>query len=1140
MASEVYQISDHENNEASDTDNAGTEDYTPTASDLETEQCLDSSYLSDDEIQLSQSIPWHSLPKKHSSHQHRSIIASSSLSKFQGTIYDGPSESSSFTFLNQECYACTCQLPGDTGRCKVLGYFQMKFFQAWQAIFCPIHNCLVPASQLAHHLYDAHTEWTSPRKKEESKDMAKHITSILGLLPTQSADEIMALLPSELNEPLVDDYIHQSFKCSLCKPISWHVKNTSGGASDRYLRKHMKGHEKVSDIKTGDWQWTYRVSIYPQAGNHFFVLPKGGTLESLKDSAVINQPVPVSDFPGLSISSAQSSIAFATTQDWPLHLKWESYAAEIQAGNYVEQLRTLIRPPKVRKAGSSTNFLENGLLYVRQFSIRYMKDSGLIFTTSIKHLGKVMVSEKSKRPFHVVGDTTVIKYSQFLLITVAMLLRHIDAILREKTSAYGPFKLRGTRPQFKAALRLYKIFLTNGGAGLDSQADWAIHHLFETLVCATGSNNRAIHYPTDQAIFLWAFLSAQTYRIPSHVQSLLSAGKYCFRCIALQIARIQVLGEMDGLFFEDQVASAFPTSGTEYETDGSGVYDGNTSLCEEGQTLEMASTSIDKNEFLRRLDMHLSGQNNYEAFDTSPTSLHTEGEEPKTNLYDAVKCFCKQWLVWSTDIKHSGTPFGHIHHVIHFVTRASYSLGTVTCFDCTLDGQTLMYSPDDGIHWHAVDFSQWPALVNTLIDTLKDKISMQLPECQTFLDLLTHPVIDDLSHAPPHKQIQNSSWMDHNAQQFKHHMLSSNEQRHFLTSQGKLQKEKLQVYLQHDQEIRGLIAALVATTTSVCLRSFQFKSILIGSDANKQRNVWLLNNRFILGKPAAKQHSISFADTLYWLPSKITDALLVFFYFQQPFIDDILGVDNHQYAIHLWPLWPARSNAKSDALSVWSGSDINEAVQKYTKMILDVPLDCQSIRQLGEGLLHQKFPLLFEPFHISPHLPTGTYHIDHILQQYAKTLGLERLVDPIMMRKDKIAAVLLVSDIWQALIKVEPKSETWLPISTDTFIFPATLHKDLAYTEAQQLKEIALSSKLINAQSLTEGLKLLENSDFFSFDYHGDSENYLECAQIFMHVTRCLLFGTGGPRYSQRPPVGGIHFQDLVEAGAMVSKFFIN
>ena len=222
------------------------------------------------------------------------------------------------------------------------------------------------------------------------------------------------------------------------------------------------------------------------------------------------------------------------------------------------------------------------------------------------------------------------------------------------------------------------------------------------------------------------------------------------------------------------------------------------------------------------------------------------------------------------------------------------------------------------------------------------------------------------------------------------------------------------------------------------------------------------------------------ADTLYWLPQRLTYALSVFIYILQPFIAGVLG-DNHQkYATHLWPLWLARSGNKPDMPSVWSGVDVNKAVRKHTKSVGSVPLDCQTIRQISEGLLRHKVPLLFEPFNTSrDRLPNGTYHIHHILQDYSRTCDLERLIDPTGMDKDKIAAVLLVSDIWQSLIKVEPNSAHWLPLATDAFIFPATLHKDLAYVEAQHLKETTKHRGTIDLGSLTHGLKLLEHSDFF-------------------------------------------------------------
>jgi hypothetical protein len=138
---------------------------------------------------------------------------------------------------------------------------------------------------------------------------------------------------------------------------------------------------------------------------------------------------------------------------------------------------------------------------------------------------------------------------------------------------------------------------------------------------------------------------------------------------------------------------------------------------------------------------------------------------------------------------------------------------------------------------------------------------------------------------------------------------------------------------------------------------------------------------------------------------------------------------------------------------------------------------------MAQGLLCQKVPLLFELFSTSRDgHPSGTYHMHHVFQDYAQRQGLERLVEPTDMSKHKISAVLMVSDIWQALIKIEPKSAVWLPIAIGTFIFPATLHKDRAYAEAQQLKETTLLTQPINLSSLTEGLQLLEDPRFFNCD----------------------------------------------------------
>jgi hypothetical protein len=210
-------------------------------------------------------------------------------------------------------------------------------------------------------------------------------------------------------------------------------------------------------------------------------------------------------------------------------------------------------------------------------------------------------SRYSRHGFHVVGDPKIIEYSRFLVMTVTMLLRHVAAILAKKATNYGPFKLRGTEPQFHAALTLYQLFQTTGSEDLGTQADWMVHNLFEMLLCAEGFDDRAINYPTDQVIFIWAFLSDHRYRISSHVQSLLSTAKYCLRCIVVQIGRIQVQGNRNGTFFEETVP--MPShSGTDTEDDHSS---GDSSAEDDTSDERADRNDIDAGTLLEWLDARL-------------------------------------------------------------------------------------------------------------------------------------------------------------------------------------------------------------------------------------------------------------------------------------------------------------------------------------------------------------------------------------------------------------------------------------------------------------------------------------------------------------------------------------------------------
>lgn len=194
---------------------------------------------------------------------------------------------------------------------------------------------------------------------------------------------------------------------------------------------------------------------------------------------------------------------------------------------------------------------------------------------------------------------------------MAMILRCIHAELSNDTSDFGAFKLRGTLKQFQAALTLYQLFWERKGEDLDDEVDWVIHALLETIFCTDGLGNRPVACPTDQAVFLWSYVSTKRFRAPSAVTSLLSAARYSFRCIALHMARIQVrnstVTEEHKPFF-DSAASESADEKEEEETGGADQ------VAEDGEYDDIGGISgpgldnMSKGAFLAKLDNFLQNE----------------------------------------------------------------------------------------------------------------------------------------------------------------------------------------------------------------------------------------------------------------------------------------------------------------------------------------------------------------------------------------------------------------------------------------------------------------------------------------------------------------------------------------------------
>lgn len=339
----------------------------------------------------------------HRSRQQRCIVATASLSKAQEasghqrqqTITGG---TQAFNFLANQCFSCTCLSSSlfspSAENCMVLQFFHLEYIcietHGSGVIFCCSHNSFVPASDLAAHLCKRHNDWSSPKKKEESRNIADHIVATCGLDMEQVARDVLCILPIQLDQPLDQTGVYHSIQCPFCD--CWMAKNKSGGSYDRLMRKNhfphcpqRPGSSNVNERLIAEPRFTYRANISGGA-SHVFLLPEDWTEEDLNNQAQDDIILPIFKLP-CDPQALQGPI-LAVAQDWPIHLGWEIYAKEIGLDEHFNDLKKLIGPCK-----KGYNFLEKGLIYLQSYLIRYLKEAGHIIEGSVVGLAKLLVSE---------------------------------------------------------------------------------------------------------------------------------------------------------------------------------------------------------------------------------------------------------------------------------------------------------------------------------------------------------------------------------------------------------------------------------------------------------------------------------------------------------------------------------------------------------------------------------------------------------------------------------------------------------------------------------------------------------------------------------------------------------------------------
>lgn len=150
-------------------------------------------------------------------------------------------------------------------------------------------------------------------------------------------------------------------------------------------------------------------------------------------------------------------------------------------------------------------------------------------------------SEKSK--FRSVRWRTLEKYRKPIVLTLALMVRFLNAKATCETSRLGLFRIVGSSNQIQAATALQNHFLQRKGKPDIDICRQLMHALFDSLLRLAASLPAVrIACPTDQALVLMSLLGENRYITAHAVECICSGFQHAFRCILIHIARLQAAG----------------------------------------------------------------------------------------------------------------------------------------------------------------------------------------------------------------------------------------------------------------------------------------------------------------------------------------------------------------------------------------------------------------------------------------------------------------------------------------------------------------------------------------------------------------------------------------------------------------------
>ncbi|KAF8332179.1 hypothetical protein F5887DRAFT_922500 [Amanita rubescens] len=983
---------------------------------------------------------------------------------------------------------CSARMDGaaDSPSCPLLEFFQLKWDNLLNCLYCCTHHRLLPGNYVWQHISRQHKDRHSGiRRSSLLEAFLGHLKGCHPTIVDQSTEDLKKNLPCSLNYPLSShsSSIALRYKCQVSSCLSWISANNSKGAHILEYVRHLKSKHKL-DNKEHEIaiqvqpQWTEMVEIAggkSQMGKggdvHWFLLPSyspdynGACLE---DGPAIFKSTQV----------AAASELWPTKIGWCNELEQISMCLGLPLTEVINILQDLARPPSLdifRKCDDEiTQSIEHGLIQSNKLSLKYFSEGLQWVDGNLCAFGFLFPDER------------------LWTSSEAFLIRTLSKLVKEPRYQ----RLLLCSPEVTAAgIELLRLFMSsqdlNPHAILERK-----HNLYLAFLQDEHSSAKIGTIP-ELALLSRCLLGTNKWRTAYHVRTLVVGGIWCLRgtvvnwCYRTFANRrlsenaecVEVTKGFDALDVGDDFEEMEDEEDEEDEED----LEEQEQLQDMGPSISSIPTSV-VNDLVFQISSRLDiKDDDFDAFNSQTSTLD--------DFFGA-----SSYYLTTTE-----PPRLTMFYRMSTISLALYDDATFKPpFQTTFEGDHFMLS--NGINAPlSIPLSGLMVSAHRAVRDLGNAVQALLPQG---LQLETFPfsqLTDNFSNEPLHAQSPNKPLLEP--------FLMSCQQEILQRFYGKwgLNRVEMDRWLgQYDDCYITAAAAISLTTGGFGNTTFKHQCY-----SGPHRSVFLLKTGILAFiNPLASRRKVNYQIDLMAIPPEPSQYLLVLFTILLQIAIELRclkGQHHPNASTHLWVLHHKLPNGEKPWL--FDSNHSNRQLQIITHEALGLPLSARTIFRMQTGLLRAKLPLLFsEDVDFRSAVDDLAQH--HYMTGVRNYGRLKTFPNSPFLVGDKPMRLMTISEIWQGLLGFGPVRATWREmIKTSAPFSSIDGFRSLAFRTARH--EVLDFYNILNCSpTIRKDLvsNLLENVPFLDGIEVNTSDDHRIGDQALLSVMKTLLFGTDMPK----------------------------